>query len=230
MGQLILVRHGQASFGAEDYDQLSDLGKRQGQRLGEYWREASQAPARSDELQFDAVLMGSLKRHRQTWEAIAEGAKLQMNPEIWPGLNEYDSHALIETVHPEPLPKPDSPEMYKHHFRLLRSALQQWTAGESKPKGMPSFAEFSSGIQEVLQYVRENYQGRVLVVSSGGPISTAVGWVLGAPADTAIELNLRIRNTAIAEFVFTAKRHMLLSYNNLPHLDSEEHQAWITYA
>jgi broad specificity phosphatase PhoE len=181
-------------------------------------------------LQFDAVLMGSLKRHRQTWEAIAEGAQLNMAPEIWPALNEYDSHALIETVHPEPLPKPDSPEMYKHHFRLLRSALQQWTAGESKPKGMPSFAEFSSGIQEVLQYVRENYQGRVLVVSSGGPISTAVGWVLGAPADTAIELNLRIRNTAIAEFVFTAKRHMLLSYNNLPHLDSEEHQAWITYA
>jgi len=93
MGQLILVRHGQASFGAEDYDQLSDLGKRQGQRLGEYWQEASQSPERADALNFDAVLMGSLKRHRQTWEAIAEGAKLQMTPEIWPGLNEYDSHA-----------------------------------------------------------------------------------------------------------------------------------------
>ena len=103
MGQLILVRHGQASFGAEDYDQLSDLGTRQGHRLGEYWREASQSPERSDALQFDAVLMGSLKRHRQTWEAIAEGARLQMTPEVWPGLNEYDSHALIETVHPDPL-------------------------------------------------------------------------------------------------------------------------------
>ena len=230
MGQLILVRHGQASFGADDYDQLSDLGKRQSIRLGEYWRAAASSPARSNALQFDAVLMGSLKRYRQTWDAIAEGAQLNMTPEIWPALNEYDSHALIETVHPEPLAKPDSPEMYKHHFRLLRKALQQWAAGESKPKGMPSFAEFSSGIQAVLQHVRENHQGRVLVVSSGGPISTAVGLVLGAPADTAIELNLRIRNTAIAEFVFTAKRHMLLSYNNLPHLDSEEHQAWITYA
>ena len=230
MGQMILVRHGQASFGADDYDQLSDLGKRQSIRLGEYWRAAASSPARSNALQFDAVLMGSLKRHRQTWDAIAEGAQLNMTPEIWPALNEYDSHALIETVHPEPLAKPDSPEMYKHHFRLLRKALQQWAAGESKPKGMPSFAEFSSGIQAVLQHVRENHQGRVLVVSSGGPISTAVGLVLGAPADTAIELNLRIRNTAIAEFVFTAKRHMLHSYNNLPHLDSEEHQAWITYA
>ena len=230
MGQLILVRHGQASFGAEDYDQLSDLGKRQGQRLGEYWREASQSPARSDELQFDAVLIGSLKRHRQTWEAIAEGANLQMTPEIWPGLNEYDSHALIETVHPEPLAKPDTPEMYKHHFRLLRTALQKWMAGETQPKGMPSFAEFSGGIQAVLKHVRETHQGRVLIVSSGGPIATAVSHVLSAPSETSIELNLRIRNTAVTEFAFTPKRHMLLSYNNLPHLDKAPHQDWVTYS
>ncbi len=230
MGQLILVRHGQASFGAEDYDQLSDLGMHQGQRLGEYWREASQAPARSDELQFDAVLMGSLKRHRQTWEAIAEGAKLQMTPEIWPGLNEYDSHALIETVHPAPLSKPDTPEMYKHHFRLLRTALQKWMAGETQPKGMPSFAEFSNGIQAVLQHVRATHSGRVLIVSSGGPIATAVSQVLAAPAETAIELNLRIRNTAVTEFAYTPKRHMLLSYNNLPHLDGAAYQGWTTYS
>ena len=230
MGQLILVRHGQASFGAEDYDQLSDLGKRQGQRLGEYWRDASQSPERSDILNFDAVLMGSLKRHRQTWEAIAEGANLQMTPEIWPGLNEYDSHALIETVHPTPLAKPDTPEMYKHHFRLLRTALQKWMAGETQPKGMPSFAAFSGGIQAVLHHVKEKHQGRVLIVSSGGPIATAVSHVLAAPSETAIELNLRIRNTAVTEFSFTPKRHTLLSYNNLPHLDSHAHQSWITYA
>jgi broad specificity phosphatase PhoE len=230
MGQLILVRHGQASFGAEDYDQLSELGKRQGQRLGEYWLEASQTPGRSNELQFDAVLIGSLKRHRQTWEAIAEGAKLQMTPEIWPGLNEYDSQALIDTVHPEPLAKPDTPEMYKHHFRLLRTGLQKWMAGETQPKGMPSFAEFSGGIQAVLKHVRETHQGRVLIVSSGGPIATAVSHVLSAPSETAIELNLRIRNTAVTEFAFTPKRHMLLSYNNLPHLDGSSYQAWTTYS
>jgi broad specificity phosphatase PhoE len=227
------VRHGQASFGADDYDQLSPLGQRQSIRLGEYWRatqnRASNTQAR-DILNFDAVLMGSLKRHRQTWEGIAEGAQLNLTPQVWPGLNEYDSHALIETIHPEPLAKPDSPEMYKHHFRLLRTALQKWMAGETSPKGMPSYAEFAQGIQDVLTHVRTHYQGRVLVVSSGGPISTAVGHVLAAPADTSIELNLRIRNTALTEFVFTPSRHMLLSYNNLPHLDSEAHQSWVTFA
>jgi broad specificity phosphatase PhoE len=38
MGTLYLVRHGQASFGADDYDQLSELGRRQSVRLGEYLR------------------------------------------------------------------------------------------------------------------------------------------------------------------------------------------------
>lgn len=230
MGHLTLVRHGQASFGADDYDQLSPLGQRQSIRLGEYWRAAQGLASPLKEQPFEAVLMGSLKRHRQTWEGIAEGAQLSLTPQVWPGLNEYDSHALIETIHPEPLAKPDSPEMYKHHFRLLRTALQKWMAGETSPTGMPSYAEFAQGIQDVLTHVRTHYQGRVLVVSSGGPISTAVGQVLAAPADTSIELNLRIRNTALTEFVFTPSRHMLLSYNNLPHLDTQEHQSWVTFA
>jgi broad specificity phosphatase PhoE len=78
--------------------------------------------------------------------------------------------------------------------------------------------------------VRSQHTGSVLIVSSGGPISTAVGHILGAPAETTIELNLRIRNTSVTEFAFTPKRHMLVTYNTLPHLDSAEHANWITYA
>jgi len=229
MGQLYLVRHGQASFGADDYDQLSELGQRQSIRLGQYLHQTATEQF-GDVLKFEAVFMGSLKRHRQTWEGIAQGAQLQNAPEVWPELNEYDSHALIETIHPEPLPKPDTPEMYKHHFRLLRTALKKWMAGETQPKGMPHYAEFAASIQAVLKHIRENHQGRVLVVSSGGPIATAVGQVLQAPAETSIELNLRIRNTALTEFVFTPSRHMLLSYNNLPHLDHPDHRGWVTFA
>ena len=222
-----MVRHGQASFGAEDYDQLSDLGKRQSIRLGQYWKQAS--AHRPDALHFDAVLMGSLKRHRQTWEGIAEGAELNMTPEVWPALNEYDSHALIETVHPQPLAKPDTPEMYKHHFRLLRTALQKWMAGDTAPKGMPSYAEFAQGIQDVLQHVRTRHQGRVLVVSSGGPISTAVGHILGTAPETTIELNFHIRNSAVSEFKYNPKGHRLVSYNTLNHLDGPNYKGWTTF-
>jgi hypothetical protein len=54
--------------------------------------------------------------------------------------------------------------------------------------------------------------------------------VLGTPADATIELNLRIRNTAVTEFAFNPKRHVLVSYNALPHLDARDHAGWVTYA
>ena len=70
----------------------------------------------------------------------------------------------------------------------------------------------------------------MLIVSSGGPIATAVGHVLGLSPEATIELNLRIRNCAVTEFQFTPKRHSLLTYNTLPHLDHPDYRDWITYA
>ena len=223
MGNLYLVRHGQASFGAHDYDQLSALGQRQAQRLGAYFQEKG--------LQFDAVLMGTLRRHAQTWEGIAEGAGIQhLQPVLWPGLNEYDSAAVIHAIHPHPLEKPDTPELYRHHFRLLRDGLTQWMNGVVSPHGMPDYDDFRHGVVSALDHVRTQHSGNVLLVSSGGPISTAVGHVLGTTPETTIELNLRIRNSALTEFVFTPKRHMLLTFNTLPHLDDAAYADWITSA
>ncbi len=222
MGTLYLVRHGQASFGAEDYDQLSALGHQQSVKLGNYFRFKG--------IHFDAVLTGTLRRHAQTWAGIQEGGGYDLAPLPWPGLNEYDSEAVIATIHPTPLQKPDSPEMYRHHFRLLRDGLTQWMNGVVSPKGMPSYTEFQRGVVSALDHVRQKHEGNVLIVSSGGPISTAVGHVLGTTPETTIELNLRIRNSSLTEFAFTPKRHMLVTYNTLPHLDHPEHAEWVTYS
>lgn len=222
MGTLYLVRHGQASFGADDYDQLSELGRQQSERLGQYWR------ARG--LAFDAVLTGTLRRHAQTWAGIAQGAGYTQAAVQLEGLNEYDSAAVIAAIHPQPLPRPDTPELYRHHFRLLRDGLRQWMNGVVSPRGMPSYADFLAGVTDALERVRKQHEGKVLIVSSGGPIATAVGHVLGTTPETTIELNLRIRNSAVTEFTYNPKRHSLLSYNTLPHLDSPELADWITYA
>jgi broad specificity phosphatase PhoE len=223
MGTLYLVRHGQASFGADDYDQLSPLGRQQSVRLGQYFAQKG--------LRFDAVITGTLRRHLQTYEGICEGSGVTQEALAWPGLNEYDSLAVIRTVHPAPLPKPDSPEAYRHHFRLLRDGLTQWMNGVVTPQGMPDYDSFVQGVTSALDHVRRNHHGaRVLLVSSGGPISTAAGQVLGTSPETTIELNMRIRNSAVSEFAFTPKRHMLLTWNTLPHLDAAEYQDWITYA
>ena len=224
MGHLYLVRHGQASLGAADYDVLSDLGCRQSERLGAWFAMRGMA--------FDAVITGSLKRHAQTWSGIVSGAGYASDACLsWPGLNEYDSEAVIAAIHPEPLQRPDTPELYRAHFRLLRRGLLAWMAGESRPTGMPSYPEFLHGVTSALDHVRERHQGqKVLIVSSGGPISTALGHVLGVAPETTIELNLRIRNSALTEFVFSARRHSLLSFNHLPHLEADEYRDWVTYA
>ena len=227
MGHLYLVRHGQASFGAADYDQLSELGTRQCRALGLWFAQRGIA--------FEGVLRGTLKRQVQSLAGIAEGlaeAGSAAPPAAleWPGLNEYDSEALIRTVQASPLAKPDSPEVYRAHFRLLRDALALWMAGQTKPEGMPSWADFSAGVAAALDHVRATHTGNVLLVSSGGPIATAVHQVLGTPPATAIELNLRIRNSALSEFSFTPKGHRLLSYNHLPHLNHPDRRDWETYA
>ncbi len=102
--------------------------------------------------------------------------------------------------------------------------------GVVSPRGMPDYSGFVSGVTSALDHVRKNHTGNVLLVSSGGPIATAVGHVLGTSPETTIELNLRIRNSSVTEFAFTPKRHMLVTYNTLPHLDAPEHAEWVTYA
>jgi broad specificity phosphatase PhoE len=103
-------------------------------------------------------------------------------------------------------------------------------AGVVSPRGMPSYTDFVAGITGVLDHVKASYTGNVLLVSSGGPIATAVGHVLGTSPEATIDLNLRIRNCSVTEFAFTPKRHMLVTYNTLPHLDAPEHADWITYS
>ena len=225
MGNLYLVRHGQASFGADDYDQLSERGTRQSVRLGQYLAEKG--------LQFEAVYTGSLKRHTQTLDGIRTGLgnAASIGPaHAWPGLNEYDGEAVIKAIAPHPLQRPTTPELYREHFRMLRDGLTQWMNGVISPKGMPSYDEFVLGVTSALDHIRKQHTGNVLVVSSGGPISTAIGHLLGTSPETTIELNYRIRNSSLTEFVFTPKRHTLLTYNGLPHLDRAEYAPWITYA
>lgn len=214
MGTLYLVRHGQASFGEADYDRLSSLGQRQCVRLGEYFRRRGR--------RFDAVITGTLARHAQSWDAIARGlgeASPAGQPLRLRTLDEYDSAALIAAVHPLPRARPGSADEVRQHFRLLKQGLAAWMEGRSAPAGMPSYAEFAAGIRAALDDVRARDAGEVLIVSSGGPIATAVAQVLGAPPAAAIELNMRLRNSALTEFAFTPRRHALVSFNTLPHLD-----------
>jgi broad specificity phosphatase PhoE len=225
MTQVFLVRHAQASLGAANYDQLSERGHQQARALGEHWGALG--------LSFDLVVCGTLQRHRETMQGILGGMGVDAYnlPALnRPGLNEYESEAVIALAHPGELIRPTTPEGYKAHFRALRDGLKLWMNGEAQPKGMPSYSDFVGGMMTALTELRDHSAKRVLMISSGGPISTAIGEMLNLGADERIELNLRLRNTAVNELLVSPKRIHLISLNSVAHLETAEKQSWVTYA
>jgi broad specificity phosphatase PhoE len=220
MAELVLVRHGQASFGADDYDKLSELGWRQSRWLGEYFAERG--------IEFDRVVRGSLRRHAETLVGIAEGAGRPIDGVEDARLNEYDAHALLN-AHLKGEAKPQGGDR-REHFRILREAMYAWTDGTLTGAPHEPFSDFRNRVLAALAAAREGRAKRVLVVSSGGPISTVLAEVLGMPLRGVVDLNLQTRNTGITELQAGANRIHCISFNNVPHLDRPDRAGALTYS
>jgi len=220
MAELVLVRHGQASFGADDYDKLSDLGWQQSRWLGEYFAERRAA--------FDLVIRGSLRRHAETLSGIAEGMGARFAGDVDPRLNEYDSYSLLR-AHLKGEGMPGAGDR-REHFRILREALYGWTDGTLEGADHVPFDRFRTGVLDALEAMRAAQKKRILVVSSGGPISTMLAHVLGMPARGIVDLNLQTRNTGITQLRTGAARMHCVSFNNVPHLDRPERAGALTYS
>jgi broad specificity phosphatase PhoE len=223
MAELYLVRHAQAAFGTDDYDRLTELGHRQSRWLGEYFAERG--------LEFDCVLSGTLRRHRETLAGIAETHPGVPPAEEVAGLNEYRADALIAAyLGARALPPVDHGADRRTHFRLLREVLHAWADGELDADTQPDFNVFAAGVRAALDRVREGSAQRVLVVSSGGPISTLVGAVLELAPRIMMNLNLQTRNSAISELAFNARTVHVVSFNTVPHLDRPGRREAISYS
>ena len=220
MAELVLVRHGQASFGAEDYDKLSELGWRQSRWLGEYFAARGAS--------FERVIRGSLRRHAETLAGIEDGMGRTLGGGEDPRLNEYDSHALL-SAHLKGKPLPESGDR-REHFRILREAMYAWTDGTLAGTPHEPFSEFRGRVLAALAELRSGAAQRVLVVSSGGPISTILADVLGMPQRGVVDLNLQTRNTGISELQAGARRIHCVSFNNVPHLDRPDRAGALTYS
>jgi broad specificity phosphatase PhoE len=219
VAELYLVRHGQASYGAEDYDKLSDLGWRQSRWLGEHFAAHGVA--------FDRVVRGRLRRHAETLEGIAQGMATELAHEEHAGLDEYDARVILRAH-----TGADSPqgEDRRAHFLLLREALYAWTDGTLPVGAEHGFRGFRARVLEALGMLRSGRAGRVLVVSSGGPISAILAEVLGMPARGVVDLNLQTRNTGVTELRVSARAAHLVCFNAVPHLERPERRQALTHA
>jgi broad specificity phosphatase PhoE len=225
---LLLVRHGQASYGAADYDNLSERGHEQSRRLGDWLARGGHA--------FGAVVVGGMRRHRQTAQAVAaafaEAGVALPEPREDPGFDEFDHQAVFGAYLARDPEHPIAVASRSGHPRdvgaMLKAALVAWARDELP--GLPeSWAEFGQRVQSAGERLEALSEGReVLVLSSGGVISRLAQMALDVPDERAVELNLSLRNSAVSEFHPQGGRLRLGSWNALAHLHGER-ALWTYY-
>lgn len=216
MAELLIVRHGQASFGADDYDNLSEVGHEQSRLAGEALREAGWEP--------DRLVTGTLRRQKDTLKSMGFDAA----PEEHAGLNEYDFHNLLAVKFDGDVPDAVRGER-KTHFRTLRETILEWQGG-GLHGAKESWRDFETRVENARQFATDTDARRVLVVSSGGPIGQLVARALGAPDAQMMELNLQVKNTSMTRFVFSGPRFFLHEFNATPHLAPIDRAQLLTYS
>lgn len=216
MAELLIVRHGQASFGAENYDDLSDLGRQQSRALGETLRGLDWIP--------DRMITGSLMRQQQTLAEMGFDGSAEQHP----GWNEYDFHNLLHSRYGGVAPS-DVITDRKTHFRALKETLAAWQTGGIE-QARESWVQFCTRVEQARQDAVNTQAERVLVVSSGGAIARLIAASLQLPNDQMIALNLQIKNTSTSRFVFAKEKFFLHEFNSVPHFHNLERAALMTYS
>lgn len=218
MGLITVIRHAQASFGAANYDKLSDLGLRQSLALGKALRaQGFDWPAR--------VMIGEQLRHRETFEGAAEGFGVDAEPLIHPGLNEFDFGALLEAhKQADALPEHTTGDR-SAHFRQLKATVLAWQQGEidNPPEG---FDDFVARVEDAQAAAGDE----AILFSSGGAISQMIRLVLGAAPEQQILLQLQMRNCAVNKLVTGRSGTYLHSFNETPHITADNADEMLTYS
>ncbi|KPD11201.1 histidine phosphatase family protein [Phaeobacter sp. 11ANDIMAR09] len=216
MAELLIVRHGQASFGADNYDELSDLGRQQSRALGDTLRGLGWVP--------DRMITGSLSRQKQTLEEMGFAGPVGEHR----GWNEYDFHDLLHSRFGGRAPR-DVITDRKTHFRALKDTLADWQKGGIS-QARESWVQFCERIEQARVDAISVQAERVLVVSSGGVIARLVAASLAIPNDQMIALNLQIKNTSTSRFVFSGEKFFLHEFNSVPHFHNQERAELLTYS
>lgn len=224
---LLFVRHGQASAGTDDYDALSQRGFAQSRRLGQ-WLAATGH-------EFDEVVMGGMRRHRETYESIASIYADQGKPlpdaRIERGFDEFDHHAVFDGFvrgnadHPAVIGSRAGGLMALG--ALIHAALGAW-AEDRIPDVPERWAGFGERVHEAGKRLAGERDRKVLVLTSGGVISRLAQHSLGLNDRGAIDLNLSLRNSGLCEFHLRPYGLALGSWNALPHLH-DDRDLWTYY-
>ncbi|RNM12476.1 histidine phosphatase family protein [Nocardioides pocheonensis] len=212
MGQVLLVRHGQASWDGADYDVLSDRGHEQARLLG--------AALSARGIRPDVVVSGGMRRHRETVEGLVAGGGFGgVDVELDRGWDEYDHVSMLAQV---PVSfageKPSAAEFQA----WMEQATDRWIRGEHAEDYHEPFAAFTGRVEEALRNTVGGAGGTTLVVTSGGPISWTTAALLGGGAALWSRLNVVCVNSGVTKLVTGRRGVTLVSFNEHTHLEGRD--------
>lgn len=232
MTTIYLIRHGQASFGAESYDQLSPNGELQAKLLGQYFDQILK--------ETPYVVAGSMQRHQQTAQlALAEcfpEAEIQTD-NAWNEFNHQQVFAKYEPRFNEPyllkqdVAKEENPRAYL--AKIFEGAIERWTGGDYHHEYDESWPHFKNRVETALQNLcnelAKTKPRYAVVFTSGGVISVAAGKLLELNANRTFALNWAIANTSMTTLRLVGNEAQLLSLNEHHFIKAEDSKllTWI---
>jgi broad specificity phosphatase PhoE len=239
MSVLLMVRHGQASFGEVEYDRLSEMGVTQSVLLGDYWLRRGQ--------RFDALFTGAQKRQIDTLLEVRrryrQAGRDLPEPVVNEAFNEYDAGGMLanflpillrerpdleQTVHQAMNKQADSAVRRRAFQDILTIVMNRWIAGEIDSQSVESWERFTHRVVRGVKEIVAGYpDGRtVAVFTSGGPISAVAQYALETSDRVALSLGWVVKNASINEFKFKGNRFTLTGFNMTPHFDDD---VYVTY-
>jgi broad specificity phosphatase PhoE len=231
MGTLLLVRHAQASFLEENYDKLSSIGDAQSRLLGEYWARRN--------LNFDRTCVGPCVRQQDTLKIVSDAytkSGLEFpEPVVLPEFDEYQGEAVLKQS--LPLLLESEPTIRNLHAtfqsatdnagkrasfqKLFEAVIGEWVRGAISLQGVETWLEFCSRVNSGLTtFLSAGGHGeRVAIFTSGGPIAVAMQRALRLSPESTLQVSWMSRNSSWSEFLYSAERFTLSSFNVHAHLD-----------
>ncbi len=222
---LYVIRHGQASFGAADYDKLTDLGVEQARHLGAYLARQG--------VSVDLTFVGPRKRQRDTMRHLLDAAAAGWpEAEELPGLDEYPAEVLARRALPKLMQTDEDARALfggnpagvvtdaRRFQRIFEKVMRGWLAGELDTDGTETWHDFAGRVRRSFGQIMER-AGRgktVLVVTSAGPSSIAAQMALELSDAVALKTSWIIANTGVCDIRFRGDEMTLLAMNALPHL------------
>lgn len=229
MGDLLLIRHGQASFGAADYDRLSPVGEQQSLRLGA-WLAAHEAPSAH-------VVRGALRRHAQTAEHCLRAAGLDAPVEVVSALDELDHVELLARHRPDldghealAAELRAAADPHRAFQQMFVAAVDRWTAGAHDHEYLRPWPQFRRSVLEALTALAaraRDSEGDTWVVTSGGPIAVIAAHLFGTPPERSFALSWPLANTGLSRVRVNGSGPQMVTYNAWPHLAGDT--ALLTY-